>query len=95
MNVLQPDFHQLLEEPLSKYALLPTEVGLLVSQWVSLRAATVNGTTADDRERRQNDTWIAASALSTDAPLPTATGNLQDFRVLAAAGEVTLIHPDL
>jgi predicted nucleic acid-binding protein len=49
----------------------------------------------DDRERRQNDTWIAACALSVEPPLPIVTGNLRDFAVLAAASELTLVHPDL
>jgi predicted nucleic acid-binding protein len=67
----------------------------LVRRWVALRAATVNNATADDRERRQNDTWIAASALSADPPLPLATGNLRDFRPLADASDLKLIHPDI
>jgi predicted nucleic acid-binding protein len=59
------------------------------------RSATVRSTSADDRERRQNDTWIAAAALSADPPLPIATGNLRDFQPLADASDIRLIHPDL
>ena len=51
---------------------------------------------ANDFERRQNDTWIAASALSYDPPLPIVTANLDDFHVLAAADpRMLLVHPDL
>lgn len=95
MNVLEPDFHQLLDKSLANYALLPIKTDPLISQWVSLRAATVSHTTADDRERRQNDTWIAASALSAEQPLPIATGNLRDFQPLADASDLRLVHPDL
>jgi predicted nucleic acid-binding protein len=95
MDVLEPDFHKLLTTALDNYTVLPPDTTELVSRWVELRAATVGNTTADDRERRQNDTWIAASALSADPPLPIATGNLRDFQVLADASEMKLIHPDL
>lgn len=69
MNVLEPDLQRLLGESLAKYALLPTEAEALVRGWVSLRSKTAKVTTADDRERRQNDTWIAACALCADPPL--------------------------
>jgi predicted nucleic acid-binding protein len=95
MHVLEPDFHELLTKALDNYAVLPVNTEELVRRWVALRAATVNNVTADDRERRQNDTWIAASALSADPPLPLATGNLRDFRPLADASDLTLIHPDI
>jgi predicted nucleic acid-binding protein len=51
---------------------------------------------ANDFERRQNDTWIAASALSYDTALPIVTAHLDDFHVLAAADpRMLLVHPDL
>lgn len=77
------------------YAVLPVNTNAVIASWVSLRAATINNTSPDDRERRQNDTWIAASALSADPPLPIATGNLRDFRPLADTSELKLIHPDI
>lgn len=80
---------------LDDYTILPLETYALVSSWVTLRSATIAGATADDRERHQNDTWIAASALSADPPLPLATGNLRDFQPLADVSELKLIHPDL
>ena len=95
MHVLEPDFHELLTKALDNYAVLPVNTEELVRRWVALRAATVNNATADDRERRQNDTWIAASALSADPSLPLATGNLRDFRPLADASDLKLIHPDI
>ena len=65
-------------------------------EWARLRALTRQHLTANDFERRQNDTWIAASALSYDPPLPIVTANLDDFRLLATADpRIVLIHPDL
>lgn len=95
MKVLEPDSQEALANALANYAVLPIKAAELVSRWVALRATTVGTTTPDDRERRQNDTWIAASALSADPPLPVATGNLRDFQPLANASDLKLIHPDL
>jgi predicted nucleic acid-binding protein len=61
----------------------------------ALQAASIRSTTVDDRERRQNDTWIAACALSIDAAIPVVTGNLRDFTALAGASNLTVVHPDL
>ncbi|MGH9086885.1 MAG: hypothetical protein ACRDYZ_02055 [Acidimicrobiales bacterium] len=64
-------------------------------EWARLRSLTRQQLTANDFERRQNDTWIAASALAYDPPLPIVTANLDDFQVLAAAEpRLLLIHPD-
>jgi hypothetical protein len=60
---------------LDDYTIMPLETDTLVSSWVKLRSATIAGAPSDDRERRQNDTWTAASALSADPPLPVASGN--------------------
>ena len=95
MNVLDEERADALRLGLADYALLPVRVEDVVTEWVKLRAATIATGTADDRERRQNDTWIAACALAVEPPLPVVTGNLRDFRVLAASSGLTLIHPDL
>jgi predicted nucleic acid-binding protein len=96
LGVLNRDQSRAVSEALAMYAVLPVVIADVVDRWVELRAATMRVGTADDRERRQNDTWIAACALSVDPPLPIVTGNLEDFRVLAAANNaLTLIHPDL
>jgi predicted nucleic acid-binding protein len=95
MGVLSAGREAALTDAIGDYATLPIETEALISKWVHLRSATVSNTTADDRERRQNDTWIAASALSADPPLAIATGNLRDFQILATASDLKLIHPDL
>lgn len=96
MDVLTPDSQEALATALDVYAVLPTRVDHVVSEWVKLRAATVRTANADDRERRQNDTWIAACALSVEPPLPIVTGNLRDFLPLAdAATSLRIVHPDL
>jgi predicted nucleic acid-binding protein len=78
MGALEEPREQALSDALNDYTVLPLESDKLVTRWVELRTATANSGTADDRERRQNDTWIAASALSADSPLPIATGNLRE-----------------
>lgn len=96
MNVLTPDSHKALTAALGGYTVLPTRVDHIVAEWVKLRAATISSGSADDRERRQNDTWIAACALSVEPPLPIVTGNLRDFVPLAdATSSLRIIHPDL
>jgi len=95
LGVLEEPRKRALSDALDDYTFLPLDTDKLVNKWVELRAATVSNTTADDRERRQNDTWIAASALSADPPLAIATGNLRDFQPLADASDLKLIHPDL
>jgi len=95
MNVLPEDSHAALEAALNDYTVLDVDLTDVVSEWAKLRSATARSTTPDDRERRQNDTWIAACALSNPDPLPVVTGNLRDFQILADASELTLIHPDL
>ena len=94
MDVLGTDRADVLREGLSDYAPLPIRIDDVVAEWVRLRAATIATGSPDDRERRQNDTWIAACALSVVPPLPVVTGNLRDFTVLAAAGRLRLVHPD-
>jgi predicted nucleic acid-binding protein len=42
-----------------------------------------------------NDMWTAACALAQPVPPPIVTGNLSDFRTIAAAFPLQLIHPDL
>jgi predicted nucleic acid-binding protein len=82
-------------QALDEYTVLPVTTSDVVDRWVELRAATIPQASPDDRERRQNDTWIAACALSVSPPLPIVTANLRDFQVLAAVSALTLIHPDL
>jgi len=95
MNVLACERAEALRAGLNDYALLPVRLDDVVSEWVTLRAATISVGTADDRERRQNDTWIAACALSVDPPLPVVTGNLRDFTTLARGSSLRIIHPDM
>src|SRR5579875_1128692 len=95
MNVLSEDGQAALGAALGDYAPLEVSLEDVITEWATLRSATARNTTPDDRERRQNDTWIAACALSKPDPLPVVTGNLRDFQVLAGASELTLIHPDL
>src|SRR3984885_7365454 len=95
MNVLPDDGQAALAAALNDYALLDVKLADVISEGAKLRSATARSTTPDDRERRQNDTWIAACALSRPDPLPVVTGNLRDFQILADASELTLIHPDL
>ena len=42
-----------------------------------------------------NDMWVSACAMAQDPPMAVATGNLTDFRRIADAFGLTLIHPDL
>jgi predicted nucleic acid-binding protein len=95
MNVLSEDGQAALAAALNDYTVLDVNLAEVISEWAKLRSATARSTTPDDRERRQNDTWIAACALSQPVPLPVVTGNLRDFQVLADASQLTLIHPDL
>jgi predicted nucleic acid-binding protein len=95
MNVLHEDGAAALAAALNDYAVLPMNLNQVVEEWSSLRSATAHTTTPDDRERRQNDTWIAACALSKSPVVPVVTGNLRDFKILADASAITLIHPDL
>jgi predicted nucleic acid-binding protein len=96
MDVLTEARRRTVEAALGAYRVLSIRVENVVDRWVELRTATIRAGTPDDRERRQNDTWIAACALSVNPALPVVTGNLKDFRVLAAANSsLTLIHPDL
>lgn len=95
MGVLIEERATALRDGLADYRQLTTPIDAVVTQWVKLRSATIQTGTPDDRERRQNDTWIAACALSFDPPLPIVTGNLRDFQVLAAGSELVLIHRDL
>jgi predicted nucleic acid-binding protein len=95
MNVPHEDGQEALAAALNDYAILDVDLAAVITKWAQLRSATARSTTPDDRERRQNDTWIAACALSQAAPLPVVTGNLRDFQVLADASELSVIHPDL
>ncbi len=45
--------------------MLEVRLNDVVTEWVGLRAATMTVGTADDRERRQNDIWIAACEQQT------------------------------
>ncbi|MBO0767216.1 MAG: hypothetical protein J2O48_00895 [Solirubrobacterales bacterium] len=95
MDTLTDAKREALSTGLEEYPVLPVPVDAMVSEWVKLRAATIPGATIDDRERRQNDTWIAACALSVSPTLPLVTGNLRDFTPLAENSELKLVHPDL
>ena len=95
MNVLPEDGQAALAAALNDYTVLDVNLEAVISEWAKLRSATARSTTPDDRERRQNDTWIAACALSKSDPLPVVTGNLRDFQILADASALTLMHPDL
>lgn len=94
MDVLAEDRAEALRKGLADYTPLPTRIDDVVAEWVRLRTATITTGTPDDRERRQNDTWIAACALSVEPPLPVVTGNLRDFDILASRSTLTVIHPD-
>ena len=95
MNVLTEDSHAALAAALNDYTVLDIDLTNVMTEWAKLRSATARSTTPDDRERRQNDTWIAACALSKTNPLPVVTGNLRDFQILAHASNLELLHPDL
>lgn len=95
MGVLADDRADALGAGLNDYAILPVRIEDVVAEWVELRSVTIAAGTVDDRERRQNDTWIAACALSVEPALPVVTANLRDFNVLAATSELKVIHPDL
>ncbi|MGH9129580.1 MAG: PIN domain-containing protein [Acidimicrobiales bacterium] len=95
MGVLATERAEGLRAGLADYALLSVRLGDVITEWVRLRAATVQTGNADDRERRQNDTWIAVCALSVEPPLPVVTGNLRDFTGLASVSSLLLVHPDL
>lgn len=95
MGVLDGERTGALRDGLGDYARLTIRIDDVVAEWVKLRSATITSGSADDRERRQNDTWIAACALSVQPPLPVVTGNLRDFSVLAASSGLVVVHPDL
>lgn len=96
MGVLADERAAGLRAGLDDYAVLDIRLDDVVTEWAGLRAATMASGTADDRERRQNDTWIAACALSVEPPLPIVTGNLRDsVRLAEAAPPLRIVHPDL
>ena len=95
MDILAPERADSLRAALGDYAVLAVRLDDVVTEWAALRAATIRSATVDDRERRQNDTWIAACALSIDPAIPVVTGNLRDFSALAGASGLTVVHPDL
>jgi predicted nucleic acid-binding protein len=74
MNVLAGERAEGLRDGLDDPAVVNVRLADVVSEWVQIRAATITAGTVDDRERRQNDTWIAACALSVEPPLPIVTG---------------------
>jgi predicted nucleic acid-binding protein len=95
MEVLAQERSDALRSALSDYALLEVRLTDVATEWTSLRASSASLGTVDDRERRQNDTWIAACALSVDPCMPVVTGNLRDFLPLASVSQLTVVHPDL
>lgn len=95
MGILDPENQADLRDVLNDYEVLTVRTEDVIDEWVKLRAATIRLGTADDRERRQNDTWIAACALSVAPPLPIVTGNLRDFRLLAEHSDLIIVNPDL
>ena len=67
----------------------------MVAEWARLRATTVTLVTPNDREPRQNDTWIATCAATYEPPLPIVTADLSAFPLLAGLFGPAVIHPDL
>lgn len=95
MAVLSPERAADLEAALGDYRPLPVDLDEVVAEWARLRSATVTLGTPNDRERRQNDTWIAACAATVDPPLPVVTADLSAFPLLAANGGPPIVHPDV
>ncbi len=95
MRALSAERSEALSDSLSSYPILEINLDDVVREWSVLRSATARVGAVDDRERRQNDTWIAACARSVDPALPVVTGNIRDFRVLAEASGLVIVHPDL
>lgn len=94
LGVLAEDKANSLARAIDDDARLPVDLDEVARQWTARRVAVRTTGTADDRERRQNDTWIAACALAVDPPLPVVTNNLNDFRVLAELSQLQVVHPD-
>ena len=60
--------------------------------WAELAAALAN---TPLKGEGVNDMWIAACALAQNPrPLPVVTGNLADFRKVAAKFPLVIVHPD-
>ncbi len=95
LNVLDADHQAALATALSGYSRFEVDIDTVVERWADLRAATRSTTGRNDRERRQNDTWLAACAMAVTDPPAIVTADLSDLLPIARAAGLTIVHPDV
>jgi predicted nucleic acid-binding protein len=95
LNVLDAGHQAALATALSGYSRFEVDIDTVVERWADLRAATRSTTSRNDRERRQNDTWLAACAMAVTDPPAIVTADLSDLLPIARAAGLTIVHPDV
>ena len=95
LNVLDADHQAALAMALSGYSSFEVDIDTVVERWADLRAATRSTTSLNDRERRQNDTWLVACAMAVTDPPAIVTADLSDLLPIARAAGLTIVHPDV
>jgi predicted nucleic acid-binding protein len=95
LNVLDAGHQAALATALSGYSRFEVDIDTVVERWADLRAATRSTTSRNDRERRQNDTWLAACAMAVTDPPAIVTADLSDLLPIARAAGLTVVHPDV
>jgi hypothetical protein len=95
LNVLDANHQAALATALSGYSRFEVDIDTVVERWADLRAATRSTTSRNDRERRQNDTWLAACAMAVTDPPAIVTADLSDLLPIARAAGLTIVHPDV
>jgi hypothetical protein len=95
LNVLDAHHQAALETALSGYSRFDVDLDTVVERWADLRAATRSTTSRNDRERCQNDTWLAACAMSVTDPPAIVTADLSDLLPIAQTAGLTIVHPDV
>jgi hypothetical protein len=95
LNVLDANHQAALATALSGYSRFEVDIDTVVVRWADLRAATRSTTSRNDRERRQNDTWLAACAMAVTDPPAIVTADLSDLLPIARVARLTIVHPDV
>ena len=95
LNVLDHHHQAALATALAGYSRFDVDLDTVVERWADLRAATRSTTNRNDRERRQNDTWLAACAMAVTDPPAIVTADLSDLLSIARVAGLTIVHPDV
>lgn len=83
LNVLDTDHRAALAAALAGYSRCNADLDTVVDRWAELRTTSRSTTRRNDRERRQNDMWLAACAMSVADPPAIVTADLSDLLPIA------------